>query len=91
MLLNYINQINYKYLLFIKPKDLNPCVILYINSYLFLIPFGILHHCLLINQILGKKIKLCLLNKETNNCFCNVHSETNFTVGREIDTRTNFT
>jgi hypothetical protein len=32
-----------------------------------------------------------LSNKETNNCFCNVHSETNFTVGREIDTRTNFT
>jgi len=30
-------------------------------------------------------------NKETNNCFCNVHSGTNFTVGREIDTRTNFT
>ena len=26
-----------------------------------------------------------LSNKETNDCFCNVHSETNFTVGREID------
>ena len=32
-----------------------------------------------------------LSKKESNNCFCNVHSETNFTVGREIDTRTNFT
>jgi hypothetical protein len=35
---------------------------------------------------IGEK-KENLSNKETNNCFCNVHSGTNFTVGREIDTR----